>query len=474
MSIVKLVLFVFSYLLFSAICIAQPSPDGHWKGAIAVFGNELGIKVNFQTDPDSVRGAIDIPQQGAKNVKLIHILFVSPKIYFELPAGPGLARFDGVMNEDSITGSFKQAGFTGTFYLKRGELKEEQETDTTQSPLPYKQEEIIFTNGENKFAGTLTLPETAGKHPAVVMITGSGPQNRDEEIMGFKPFRIIADDLTRNGIAVLRYDDRGVGGSTGKSVSESTSEDFAGDVIEAVKYLKARDDINPDQIGLCGHSEGGIIAPMVASKYNVAFIVLIAGPSVMGIDILKEQSKLIMKADSSSDAEIDGYMKMLDMVYDAVKNNTGWDELKKKFRESMERSYKKMSKEQKKSVGDKEQYVNTMTDLTMSEFTSPWMEYFMTYDPYPALTKVTCPVLALFGGKDMQVPVKQNEKPMRDALTKAGNKDFTIKTFPDANHLFQQAITGNPSEYVNLPKEFLPGFLDTITEWIKQHVEIMK
>ena len=477
MSHTRIIIIIFSFLFFSAGVFAQPKVDGHWEGAITLFGNDLGIKVNFKTDPDSIRGTIDIPQQNAKDRNLIHIQLVLNKFSFDLPVKPSGATFDGIIKDDSITGSFAQASFKGTFYLIRGELKQEENTpgpDTAQMLLPYDEQEVMFTNGENKFAGTLTLPRTQGKHPAVVMITGSGPQNRDEEILGFKPFRIIADNLTRSGIAVLRYDDRGVGGSTGKTVAESTTEEFAGDVIEAVKYLKTRDDINPDQIGLCGHSEGGVIAPMVASKYNVSFIVLIAGTGVMGIDILKEQSKLIMKADSATDEEVNGYTKMLDMVYDAVKNDKGWDEIKIRFRESMERSYKKMTKEQRKSVGSKEQYVNGMTDLTMSEFTSPWMQYFMTYDPYPALTKVTCPVLALFGGKDMQVPVKQNEKPLRDALTKAGNKDFTIKTFRDANHLFQQAKTGNPVEYATLPKEFLPGFLDEISGWVTQHVGIVK
>ena len=165
---------------------------------------------------------------------------------------------------------------------------------------------------------------------------------------------------------------------------------------------------------------------------------------------------------------------MLDMVYDAVKNNKGWTELRKMFKQSMEESYKRMSKEQKKSIQNKDDYVNQMTDVAMAEFQSPWMQYFMQYDPYPALTKVTCPVLILFGDKDMQVPPHQNSKPITDALTKGGNKDFTVKEFPDANHLFQSAITGNPSEYAALPKEFVPGFLETVSAWITERVTIEK
>jgi pimeloyl-ACP methyl ester carboxylesterase len=478
MNRIKYLFFIFT-LVYCGNVYSQSAIEGHWEGAINVFGNSLGIKVNFKNDADSLRGTIDIPQQNAKDLKLIHCSLKNTKVYFELPAGPGLAVFDGLLFGDSMAGYFTQAGFAGKFYLKKGELKPEENTqvgtDSSQVSGLYTQEEVTFTNGENKFAGTLTIPRTEGKHPAVVMITGSGAQNRDEEIVGFKPFKIIADYLSSNGIAVLRYDDRGVGGSTGKTVAESTTEEFAGDVNEAVKFLKSRTDVNPDQVGLIGHSEGGIIAPMVASKYNgVAFIVLMAGTGVMGIDILKEQSRLIMKADNSTDEEIKGYQKMLDMVYDAMKNNKGWDELKKMFRQSMEESYKRMSKEQKKSIKSREDYINSMTDITINEFKSPWMQFFMMYDPYLALTKVTCPVLILFGEKDLQVPPAQNEKPMTDALTKGGNKDFIVKKFPDGNHLFQKAITGNPSEYATLPMEFVPGFLDAIKDWITERVTIVK
>ena len=473
---------IFSNLVIvftAAIFVIKSSPaqtviDGHWEGAILISGSELEIKVDFVNGTDSLRATMDIPQQKQKGLKLIHVKYSHPKIYFELPAGPGLATFDGAFVEgaDSIAGSFKQAAFTGTFFLKKGEYVK---PEVKEEPVPYKQEEVTFTNGSNSFAGTLTIPELPGKHPAVVMITGSGAQNRDEEIIGFKLFRVIADQLTRNGIAVLRYDDRNIGGSTGKTVNESTTDEFAGDVVEAVKYLKTRDDINPQQVGLFGHSEGGIVAPLAGTKYEgIAFMVLMAGTGVKGIDILKEQSKLIMKADHGSDLEVKGYMEMLDEVYKAVTTKKGWGELKKMFKESMEESYNRMSKEEKSTVTSKEAYIEQMTEATMTEFKSPWMQYFLQYDPKPALEKTKCPVLLLFGGKDLQVPVAQNEKPMTDALKKAGNTDYTVRTFANANHLFQSAKTGSPSEYADLPKEFVPGFLDEISNWITARVTVVK
>lgn len=462
--------FLFILLLLSFRLFAQTPVDGHWEGNIIVSGTRLGIKVNFKTDTDSLRGTMDIPEQQAMDLYLIHCKYKGDNIYFEMPSRLGLASFDGTLNTDSIAGNFSQSTVKAKFILYRGEMKSQETED-----VPYNREEVTFSNGENKFAGTLTIPNLPGKHPAVVMITGSGAQNRDEEILGFKLFKIIADHFTRNGIAVLRYDDRGVGGSTGKKNDESTTDDFSNDVIEAVKYLKTRDDINPDQIGLCGHSEGGIVAPLAASKYNgIAFIVLIAGTGVRGIDILKEQSKLIMKADKSTDEEIEGYMNMLDKVYEISKKNSGWKEFREEIRRGVEHDYDNMPIEQRNTITNSKDYINTMTDQTVNQFKSTWMQYFISYDPSIALSKVTCPVLMLFGEKDMQVPVKQNEAPMVEALKKGGNKDYTAKTMPSANHLFQQAITGNPSEYESLPKEFVPGFLDTMSSWILQRVTVVK
>ncbi len=467
----KYILFL-SLILISIQSYSQENIFGHWEGNININGSEIGIKTNFNNDIDSLRGTMDIPVQNAHDLKLIHCRLKDSKIHFELPSKLGTASFDGIMSGDSMTGKFLQAEIEGTFRLNQGEAKPE--TKITED-VPYNREEITFINGENTFAGTLTIPHLKGKHPAVVMVTGSGPHDRNEEILGFKIFKIIADHLTRNGIAVLRYDDRGVGGTTGKSKDESTTDDFSGDVIEAVKYLKTRDDINPDQIGLCGHSEGGIVAPLAASKYNgIAFIVLIAGTGVKGIDILKEQSSLIMKADKVPDEEIQGYNKLLDEAYEVSKKNSGWKEFKDEIRDAMKYNYDHMPDDQKSKIKNKDEYVNTMTDLTVNQYKSTWMKYFMDYDPSIALSKVTCPVLMFFGEKDMQVPVKQNQKPMEDALKKGGNKDYTVKVMPDANHLFQSAITGSPNEYASLPKEFVPGFLDTMSDWIIQRVTVVK
>jgi uncharacterized protein len=455
-------------VLLTAFIYSQSPIDTTWHGDVDIMGSKLGIIVKFWSQGGMTKGTIDIPQQNQEGLALTGAVFVNPKVHFELQGTPGLAVFEGIYHIDSISGTFSQAGISGTFLLKKG-VPEKKET-TVITDLPYKQEEITFTNDGNTFAGTLTYPSENNSgvpgFPAVILITGSGPQNRNEEILGFKIFEVIADHLTRNGIAVLRYDDRGVGGSKGKTVEESTTMDFAGDVLGAVSYLKSRGDIYT--IGLLGHSEGGIVAPIAASKStDISFIILMAGTGVKGIDILKEQSKLIMKADNSSKEEIEGYQKMLDAIYEAVKNNQPLDKVKNQIKNSILDNFEDIPKEQRKNIKDKEQYANDVAEMTAAQFGSPWMRYFLTYDPAEALSKVSCPVLVLFGGKDLQVPPKQSEKPIVDALTRAGNQEFSVEIFPSANHLFQEAVTGSPGEYGTLKKEFTPGFLDKITAWIR-------
>jgi pimeloyl-ACP methyl ester carboxylesterase len=439
------------------------------------MGQELGITVKFETGPDSIRGTIDIPQQNAANLQLIDINFTSPKVYFVLPAAQSQAVFDGELQGDSITGKFTQAGLEGTFRILKFADGIIEDKHNNVDHVPYKQEEVTFMNGDIKLAGTLTIPYEKGKHPAIVMITGSGPQNRDEELLGFKPFQIIADYMTRHGIAVLRYDDRGVGSSTGKSVDQYTTADFASDVTEAVKYLKTRSDINPGQIGLMGHSEGGIIAPMVASKSkDVAFIVLMAGTGVKGIDILQEQTKKIILASGGTENDVKENSILLDLIYSAIQNDTGWSKVTGQIKKSMLESYDRMTEEEKKNIKDKDEYINNMAEVQLNRCKSPWMKYFIDYDPVYALGKVKCPVLLLFGDLDLQVPPSQNRKPMEEALKKGVCPEFETVVFPKANHLFETAITGAPEEYSTLPKEFTNGFLSSVSKWILKRVTVVK
>lgn len=471
MKYIKLLsVFLFIFILHTAF--AQSVIDTTWSGNIEVLGTKIGIITYFKTENGALNGTMDIPEQSAMGMELSKVSFSNPNIHFELQGSSGIGVFEGIYFVDSISGTFSQSGINGRFRLVKG-LPENNTTQPVE--LDYNSEEVTFTNDGNTFAGTLTYPKTEGKHPAVVLITGSGAQNRDENITGFKIFRVIAEYLTQNGIAVLRYDDRGVGGTTGKTVDQSTTEDFAGDVIAAVQYLKTRDDINPSQIGLLGHSEGGIVAPIAAGKSgDIAFIILMAGTGVKGIDIVMEQTELIMKAGKSKDEEIEGYLKMLEAVYEAMKNKRSLDDIKKQIKNDIIENFENIPEKQRKNITNKEQYATDAAEKTIAEFDNPWMRFFLQYDPQAALAKVKCPVLVLFGEKDLQVPPKQSLKPIENALKKGENMNYKVVVFPDANHLFQKARTGSPAEYGTLPKEFVPDFLETISSWILERVTIVK
>ncbi len=459
-------------VLFLNSGLAQDTIVGQWEGNISIMGYDLNIIVKLETVNDSLTGTIDIPQQNASNLPLSNIYYNFPKLSFVLEVPNGDAEFDGEIVQDSIKGSFKQSGIKGTFHLARS--KGDNQKFLEDEIAPYIEEEVTFYNGDIKLSGTLTLPKYPGKHPAVVMITGSGPQDRNEEVYGFKIFQVIAGHFTKNGIAVLRYDDRGVGGSTG-NISESTTEDFAGDVIEAVKYLQTRNDIRHDNIGLCGHSEGGIVAPLVASQNkDIAFIILIAGTGVTGEEIILEQTALILKAEGQTNEEIKESLEQSKKLFSDLKLCKEKDEIISELRKQISEDYKDMPEEQKELITNKDEYVNNTANSKYAQLTSPWMSYFLSYDPVPTLEKVTCPVLMLFGELDMQVPVTQNEKPMVDALVRGSNKDFEVKTFPKANHLFQSANTGSPSEYADLQKEFVPEFLDFMSSWILKRFSVSR
>lgn len=445
---------------------AQETLAGRWRGAILVLGAKLDIAVVF-TDADmGLSATIDIPQQGAMGLALTSVSYESPRVHFELSAGPGLAVFDGELKGDSIAGSFTQAGVEGTFWLERGEPVAE--VVEPEEPLPYLEEEVRFTSGDVTLAGTLTLPEGDGAFPAVVLLTGSGPQNRDEELFGFKPFRIIADHLTREGIAVLRYDDRGVGGSSG-SVREATSDDFAGDALQAVAFLRERPEIDSRAIGLLGHSEGAIVAALAAARSaDVAFIVLLAGTAVSGEEILLAQAELIARAGGATEEQIAQNAALQRRIFEAVRNDTGWDEVEREIARQVRASVDRLPEEQRRQIANVDTLVATTVRGELDRVRTRWFKFFLDYDPAEALRRIRVPLLAIFAENDLQVPPALNREPLERALQAAGNADYTIEMIPGANHLFQMSETGSPAEYATLGKKFAPGLLETITGWIKE------
>lgn len=357
---------------------------------------------------------------------------------------------------------------SGQFAVNAGTFGEEED-----EAMPYIQEEVVFSHKDVTLAGTLTLPRTSGRHPAVVLLHGSGPLNRDQEIFGMKSFWIIADHLTRRGIAVLRYDSRGVGGSSGAPF-QFTLSDVAEDALAAIRYLKTRNDINPAQIGLCGQSQGAIVAPLAASgSTDVAFIICLAGIGVSGEEAHIAQTAAIARAEGASGQEIEGLVENLKRIISLIRKEANEDEIRPLITMMLKNQCVSMSQNIEKETKEENEAANAHVDCVLSLYTSPWFRFFIGYDPKPALEHVLCPALFLFGELDTQVPAEINRMAIWDVLKKSGNNDYTLKTIPKANHGFQGAKTGSPSEYMSLEKKFAPGFLKIMSDWVLQRVDIV-
>jgi pimeloyl-ACP methyl ester carboxylesterase len=323
---------------------------------------------------------------------------------------------------------------------------------------------VSFVNAKEniRLAGTFTFPKGKAPLATVVLISGSGPQNRDEELMGHKPFLVLADYLTRNGIAVLRFDDRGSYASEG-NFATATSNDFATDVEAAVAYLKTRKEVNKGKIGLMGHSEGGLIAPMVAVRNkDVNFIVLMAGPGIRGSEIMLRQQALIGRANGVKEEDLKQTIELNAAVFKMVDEIADTDTLRVKISNYL--------REQSKTVAalatNDAKKTEEMIESQLEQLLSPWMLNFIRYNPSTALEKVKCPVLAINGSKDLQVPSEVNLNAIETALNKAKNKNFVIKELAGLNHLFQECKTGSPNEYAGIEQTISPSALEVITQWI--------
>jgi len=436
---------------------------GQWDGVLIVPGANLRIVFKIQSAEDGYKATVDSPDQGLIGNPVGNTSFDGSKVVLAITNLGAL--YEGELKADSITGTFKQGGMSFPLNLKRTstEVKTISRPQEPKPPFPYRAEEVKF---ENKtagvtLAGTLTLPETGNNFTAVILITGSGPQNRDEEISGHKPFLVIADYLTRRGIAVLRYDDRGTAQSTG-NFTTSTTADFATDTESAIAYLKTRKEINPQKIGLTGHSEGGIIASMIAARSkDVSFIVMLAGPGLRGDALLLLQSEALGRAAGLSEDKIARGRKLNLAIYNKIVNSK--EHVSPLDMVDFLATQKTELTEFIPAGMNIDNYIKVMA----AQMTSPWHQYFLRYDPAPALEKVKCPVLAVIGSKDLQVPAKENLAAINAALKKGGNKDVITKEYTGLNHLFQQCVTGLPTEYGTIEQTFSPEVLQDIAEWIK-------
>ncbi len=459
----KPVLHLFAVLLlfsFSAQAQKQISKldSCFWVGKVNL--PTLKITTGFYISEDENGNKIiklDIPEQAAKGLPG-EILKISDDSVVFTTTEINRTFYGEFINDSTIKGDWIKNRIGIPLILKKAKetpiLKRPQ---TPKPPFPYIEEEVEYFNTESgfKLAGTLTIPEQDKKCPAVAMITGSGAQDRDESIFEHKMFWVVADYFARNGIAVLRVDDRGIGGSEGK-ITESTSEDFAGDALAGVAFLKNRKEFNPNQIGLIGHSEGGLIAPIAANRSeDVAFFIMMAGPGMIGEEILYEQNDLSLKAAGMPDYAINQNRMVQKRLFEILKNESDSIQRIEKLRNFLSQGfYPGMDDQMKKAVDDKIVGIN-----------NNWFHYFLTYDPQPTLANVKCPVLAINGVKDVQVPVS-NLDAIKKALTEGGNTNVKTIAFDNLNHLFQNCNTGAAAEYSQIEETIDPKVLETMKDWI--------
>lgn len=424
----KFLLTILSVLFFFSISFAQ---SGTWSGNIGTNTSKIPLIFHLEDKNPT----LDSPAQGVIGMEIQIDRKADGDIFISVPMIA--ATFEGKYEKDEINGFFKQGGFSVPLTLNPGEDKPER-FQTPKPPFPYAQEEVSFTNGDAILKGTLTLPENYTKDtPVLLMITGSGLQNRDEELFGHKPFAVIADALARNGIATLRYDDRGFGESKG-DIENYTIEDLKNDALSGINLLRKRF----NNVGVLGHSEGGTIALMLGADIKVDFIVSLAGMIVSGRETLIEQNRYLWERSGFAEQTVDNYIKLLSLVFD---NDASFNNQleKSNLPEPMKQNLRGVSQQLK----------------------SPYMRHFLTVDVRPLLPNVECPVMALNGTRDTQVFYGPNLDALKNGLKE--NEKNKIEMSIKINHLFQNSLHGMPSEYYVLQETISPEILTQIVDWIQ-------
>lgn len=466
-SLVKLILFLI-VLVMPYLTLGQKNDlrlNGSWQGIVVADGDSQIVVVDIFTD-SVLKVTYNMPWLGIKDLKTTKPILKNDSISFMINSLQII--FEGVVNynKNSIQGDIKQGKkYPLTLNLTANPIRINR-PQTPLEPFPYLTEEVIVYNKKSKInlSGTITIPNGKGPFPAVVLVSGSGPQDRDEEILGHKPFLVIADFLTKNGVAVLRYDDRGVGKSTGK-FNRATTTDLASDANSVFNFLLSDKRVNKDKIGIIGHSEGGIIAPMVASKSKkVKFIILLAGTGVIGKELMIEQYRAIMQSSAIPDSIAIHLLNLNKKSFDIVLQYDGIKEISKKINLVTDSTIQLLGVENSKKYNLSK---NTANQLIF-QLTTPWMKEFLSLDPNKYLSKVKCPILALNGENDLQVPYLQNIPAIQSAVLKNKKGKLKTKTFPKLNHLFQTCISGLPKEYGRIEETINKEVLDEIIHFIQQ------
>ncbi len=454
-------------LVFAAALWGQPGIEGTWQGTLELGAASLRLGIHISRNPQGIlTSTLDSIDQGAMGLPVKETTFTDRKVHLDMPDLH--ATYEGTLSGDGaeIAGTFTQGGPVPLTLKRVDKIATLNRPQNPKPPYPYDAVDATYENKTGiKLAGTLTLPRGQGPFPAAVMITGSGPQDRDETLFQHKPFWVIADYLTRRGIAVLRVDDRGVGKSAGSS-SAATLDDMALDALAGVAFLKSRKEIDPRHIGAIGHSEGGIVGPIAAAQSaDVAFVVMLAGTGVDGAHVMYRQAELANRLAGAGDDAIAMNRKIQELIFDAMRSEPDNQAALAKMRAGWGKMKSDSSEADRQQMGA----ADAALEGQFRSMLSPEMRSFILYDPAAALGKVKVPVLALNGSRDFQVDPAQNLPAIKSALAAGGNRDFTATELPGLNHLFQKCNQCTASEYGTLEETFSPTALEVMGDWIVHH-----
>ncbi|MEZ4387970.1 MAG: alpha/beta fold hydrolase [Candidatus Krumholzibacteriia bacterium] len=450
--------------------------EGAWHGVLQVAATGLNVILHVDRQESGWAFSLDSPDQSANGMPVVDLDLRDGEASFRLANIP--AGFAGrLTSPDQLAGEWRQVTALPLVLtrLAAGETAPARRRPQEPTPpYPYASEEVSYevfpADGapSHVLHGTLVMPAGDGPHPAVLLVSGSGPQDRDETIFGHRPFLVLADHLARRGLAVLRVDDRGVGQSTGAR-TDATTADFAEDALAGVRYLRSRAEIAADRVAVLGHSEGGLIAPMVAvAEPAVAAIVLMAGPGVPGREILELQQRLILEAAGAAPEKIAAAQADQEALMSIALADADSAARAERVADHLRGMYARLSAEERAEAGPEDTYVR----LGSRQMLGPWMRWFLVHDPRPVLREVRCPVLAVNGSLDVQVDADQNLPAIATALDEGRNPDHVEVVLPGLNHLMQPAKTGGIEEYADIELTLAPVFLDTVTSWLQARLGV--
>ncbi|MDX1590390.1 MAG: alpha/beta hydrolase [Balneolaceae bacterium] len=454
------ILLLLSFLI-TPVLQAQQLSDiaGSWSGSITVSGQQLGIDFVFNYDDGELDGTIDIPQQNAFHLPVEFLYVEEDSVAFQFQTGTGPAVFMGTLNEnnDEISGLFEQLGTRFPFSIQR-------QQPTVNSASEVTGRNLIIPTEAGQRSGTY-IQGDAGK-PLVILITGSGSQDRDENVAGFRVFGELADLLQDSSYSSFRYDDIGLGESTG--VEDATLQDLADDLEDIIEYYSVNFDDSFDGIVLLGHSQGGAVASIAATGNDrVSGIIFMAAPFQQGDEIINQQIRAISKAQAVSDSIVNRNLEFQSQIYEVVRTGGEWSEIERDLYTRLEDQINTLPVQQRSALGDMESFINSQVSRQLAAAKTDWFKSFIEFNPVATIDSLQVPMLAIFGEKDMQVILEPNLE-AADSLAANTQADITTVTVPDANHLFQRANTGMPGEYGMLDKEFADGFIEAIYKWLEE------